>query len=96
MKEKIPNNSSVLHIDKIASALACLLTLLALNAMRMSPAAAQGPPPTCNVSGAITQDTTWTADCVYVVNNHLTVNQNVTLTIQEGTVVKVVQNKVLV
>ncbi len=95
MKEKVFQKLLVLSISRIVLVLVCLPGLLMFSAVRPVPTAAQGPLPTCNVSGAITQDTTWTADCVYVVNNHLTVNQNVRLTIQEGTVVKVVQNKVL-
>ncbi len=40
------------------------------------------------VSGTITQDTTWTAGNVYVIQSSVTVNPGVTLTIEPGVVVK--------
>ncbi len=58
-------------------------------------AIAQGSLPICAVSGQITQNTTWTADCLYRVDNHVTVAANVTLTIQAGAIVKFADHKLM-
>ena len=44
--------------------------------------------PTVSVSGAITSDTTWTSDNIYVLNQKVVVEAGVTLTIQAGTIIK--------
>ena len=75
--------------------LALELTLLMYAAFQVTPTAAQGPPPTCNVSGTIISDTTWTPTCLYLVENYLTVAQGVTLTIQADTIIKVAPNKLI-
>ncbi len=41
-----------------------------------------------NVSGAIASNTTWTNDKIYVLNQKVVVGDGVTLTIQEGTIIK--------
>lgn len=48
------------------------------------------PPVVTNqdVTGEITQNTTWTADKIYVLNGKVIVNDNVTLTIEPGTIIK--------
>ena len=56
-------------------------------ASQPQPVAAQTLP-ICTVGGSIAQDTTWSADCVYVVENDVTVEPSITLTVQPGTVVK--------
>lgn len=44
--------------------------------------------PTVPVTGAITTNTTWTNDNIYVLNQKVVVDNNATLTIQEGTIIK--------
>lgn len=44
--------------------------------------------PTVAVTGAITEDTTWTADNIYQLNQKVVVSEGVTLTIDPGTIVK--------
>ncbi|MBT8270612.1 MAG: hypothetical protein KJO25_01070, partial [Bacteroidia bacterium] len=44
--------------------------------------------PTISVSGAITSDTTWTSDNIYVLNQKVVVDAGATLTIQAGTIIK--------
>ncbi len=44
--------------------------------------------PTVAVSGAITSNTTWTNDNIYVLNQKVVVDNGATLTIQEGTIIK--------
>ena len=46
-------------------------------------------------SGHITHSEVWTADNLYVIQDNLTIDQGVSLTIQPGTVVKFVENKVI-
>ena len=41
-----------------------------------------------DVTGAITENTTWTNDNIYVLNQKVVVNTGFTLTIQEGTIIK--------
>ena len=48
-----------------------------------------------NVSGAITSNTTWTTGNIYVVQDNVTVNVGVTLTVQPGVIVKFAGNKLL-
>lgn len=43
---------------------------------------------TIEVSGSLFADTTWTADNVYVINGDLVVPENIQLTVQAGTVIK--------
>ncbi|MUU79327.1 hypothetical protein [Winogradskyella endarachnes] len=44
--------------------------------------------PTVAVTGAITEDTTWTADNIYQLNQKVVVSEGVILTIEPGTIVK--------
>lgn len=44
--------------------------------------------PTVAVSGAITSNTNWTNDNIYVLNQKVVVDNGATLTIQEGTIIK--------
>ena len=44
--------------------------------------------PTVAVSGAITEDTTWTSDNIYQLNQKVVVSSGVTLTINPGTIIK--------
>ena len=44
--------------------------------------------PTVSVTGAITSDTTWSNDNIYVLNQKVVVGDGVTLTIQPGTIIK--------
>ncbi|MBT8287848.1 MAG: hypothetical protein KJO00_07495, partial [Bacteroidia bacterium] len=41
-----------------------------------------------SISGAITTNTTWTNDKIYILNQKVVVESGVTLTIQEGTILK--------
>ena len=41
-----------------------------------------------SITGAITQNTTWTNDKIYILNQKVVVETGVTLTIQEGTIIK--------
>jgi hypothetical protein len=70
-----------------------LLAVFAVS--RAVPLAAQGSLPVCRVHGTIEQNTTWTPDCLYLVDGYLTVHRDVTLTIQAGTIVKVLPNKLI-
>ena len=44
--------------------------------------------PVINVTGAITENTTWTNDNIYRLNQKVVVDNGATLTIQEGTIIK--------
>jgi len=44
--------------------------------------------PTVSVTGAITSDTTWSSDNIYVLNQKVVVDNGATLTIQPGTIIK--------
>ncbi|MBO6607760.1 hypothetical protein [Psychroserpens sp.] len=44
--------------------------------------------PVVSVTGAITEDTTWTNDNIYQLNQKVVVDNGATLTIQEGTIIK--------
>lgn len=44
--------------------------------------------PVVHVSGAISTNTTWTADAIYVADSSLTINSGVTLSVDPGVVVK--------
>jgi hypothetical protein len=62
-----------------------LLLVLAFSAVAL---ADEATPEIVRVSGAISQNTLWTPDHLYVVESDLTINLGITLTIQGGTVVK--------
>jgi hypothetical protein len=59
--------------------------------MQVTPAAAQ----VIYVSGNITTNTTWSSGNIYVVEGHVTVNSGVTLTVQEGVIIKFADNKMM-
>lgn len=70
---------------RFASALGMLALLAALILLAPARSATAA---TVEVTGSIAVDTTWTSANVYVINNDITVLENVKLTIQGGTVVK--------
>ncbi len=79
---------------KALVSLVLVLVAATFTASQSQPVAAQMLP-ICTVGGSITQDTTWSADCVYVVENFVTVEPNITLTVQAGTIVKFAGGKLL-
>ena len=54
----------------------------------INPPVIVNPSNTVEVSGDITTNTTWTADKIYLLKGNVYVTNNVTLTIQEGTIIK--------
>ncbi len=54
-----------------------------------------GPSAVIRKSGHITSNETWTAGNIYLIENHLTVDSGVLLTIQAGVIVKFAGNKLL-
>ncbi len=79
---------------KALVALVLVMVAATFTASQAQPVAAQTLP-ICNVGGSITSDATWSADCVYVVDNTVTIEPNVILTIQPSTVVKFAQGKLM-
>ena len=51
--------------------------------------------PIIEVSGNITTDTTWTSSNIYVITGHLTIDEHITLTIHQGTIIKFDGNKLM-
>jgi hypothetical protein len=70
---------------RVNSAIGVTLALIALAVLLPARHVAAA---TVQVTGTLTGDTTWTADNVYVINGDLVVPENIKLTIEPGTVVK--------
>src|SRR3990170_2085000 len=72
---------------RLSSLLVAVLGLLLLHRPALQDVGAVDLP-TCPVSGTLSWDSTFTPDCVWVVSG-LTVPAGITLTVEEGTIVKV-------
>ena len=78
-------------MKKISIYMLLALSFVAVTSCEEDPAT---PPPTTLpsenvvVSGALTENTTWTADAIYELASKVVVGDGVTLTIEPGTIIK--------